>query len=125
MPLYACQDPGQLHQLREPIGIRRPNPAIACARNEHLGRVYGTLYASLVIGNRSELFVLGRRVAETASGRIANNEVACQKTRPVHNRSNVHTLFPLVLYDSPSDTDKHISNVAPHRGACVWAFVRE
>ena len=35
------------------------------------------------------------------------NEVTSPKDTPVHNRSYVHTLIPLVLYGSPSDTDKY------------------
>ena len=120
------------HQLKEVIGIRRPGPADACTRDEHLGQVYGTSYASLVIRSTVEARCLcWGGGAETASGRIANNEATCQKTRLVHNRSNVHTLLRLssivprmirIKHKWPS-TAWHGTEVPTY----VWAsaFVRE
>jgi hypothetical protein len=57
----------KLHQLEEVIDIRRPGPADVCTRDEHLDRVYGTSYASLVIRNTVEARCLCW--GEMASGR--------------------------------------------------------
>src|SRR5260221_13367595 len=107
----------KLHQVKEVIGIRRLDPADACTRDEHLGQVFGTSYASLVIRNTVEARCLcWGGGTETASGRMANNAVVCQETRLVHNRSNVHTLFHLPSM-VPRMIRINISGLSLYRGA--------